>query len=83
MEIDPETSSPGDPSHLHSANPDTVVDANKCLLTEPDIAVSCEALPVPHKYRGGCSQPYVGLSIVAALKGLEKVPRELKRFAVP
>jgi hypothetical protein len=28
-----ETDSPGDPSHLQSPNPDTAVDANKCLLT--------------------------------------------------
>jgi hypothetical protein len=27
-------SSPGDPSHVHSPNPDTTVDANKSLLTE-------------------------------------------------
>jgi hypothetical protein len=26
--------SPGDPSHIKSPNPDTFVDANKCLLTE-------------------------------------------------
>jgi hypothetical protein len=28
-----ETDSPGDLSHLQSPNPDSVVDANKCLLT--------------------------------------------------
>jgi hypothetical protein len=35
-------------------NPDTIVYANKILLTgwqDPDIAVSCEAMPVPGKYR--------------------------------
>ena len=30
---DTETAPPGDPSHIQSPNPDTVVDANKCLLT--------------------------------------------------
>jgi hypothetical protein len=29
-----ETASPGDPSHIQSPNPDTFVDASKCLLTE-------------------------------------------------
>jgi hypothetical protein len=29
----PATDSPEDPSHLQSPNPDTIVDANKCLLT--------------------------------------------------
>jgi hypothetical protein len=27
----------------------------KILLTGPDIAVSCEVMPVPGKYRSGCS----------------------------
>ena len=29
----PETAPPGDPSHTQFPNPDTIVDANKCLLT--------------------------------------------------
>jgi hypothetical protein len=29
----PETAPPGDPSHIQSPKPDTIVDANKCLLT--------------------------------------------------
>jgi hypothetical protein len=29
----PETAPPGDPSHIQSPNPDTIVEANKCLLT--------------------------------------------------
>jgi hypothetical protein len=35
-------------------------------------------LPVPHKYRGGCSQPTIGLSIGSPMKELEKGPKELK-----
>jgi hypothetical protein len=35
---------------------------------EPDIAVSWEALPVPDKYRSGCSQPSIGLSTGSPLK---------------
>jgi hypothetical protein len=48
---------------------------------EPDIAVSWEALPVPGKYRSGCSQPFTGLSTGSPTKELEKVPKELKGFA--
>jgi hypothetical protein len=29
----PVTVPPGDPSHIQPPNPDTIVDANKCLLT--------------------------------------------------
>jgi hypothetical protein len=29
----PETAPPGDPSHIQTPNPDTIVDAKKCLLT--------------------------------------------------
>ena len=28
-----QTVPPGDPSHIQSPNPDTIVDTNKCLLT--------------------------------------------------
>jgi hypothetical protein len=28
-----ETTPPGDPAHIQSPNPDTIVDAKKCLLT--------------------------------------------------
>ena len=35
-----ETAIPGDPSHKQPPNPDTIADANKSLLKEPDIAVS-------------------------------------------
>ena len=31
MNYYPETAPPGDPSHIQSPNPDTTVDANKCL----------------------------------------------------
>jgi hypothetical protein len=27
---------------------------------EPDISISCEAMPVPGKYRSGCSQSSIG-----------------------
>jgi hypothetical protein len=48
---------------------------------EFDIAVSWEALPVPGKYRSGCSQASIGQSTGSPMKKLEKGPKELKRFA--
>jgi hypothetical protein len=50
---------------------------------QPDIAVSSEALPVPDKYRSGCSQPSIGWSTESPMEELEKVPKELKGSAVP
>jgi hypothetical protein len=47
---------------------------------EPDIAISWEALPVPGKYRSGCSQSSIGWSTESPMKELEKVPKELKGF---
>jgi hypothetical protein len=40
-------------------------------------------LPVPDKYRSGCSQPFIGQSTGSPMKELEKVPKELKGFAAP
>jgi hypothetical protein len=50
---------------------------------EPDLVVSWEALPVPGKFRSGCSQPSIGWSTGSPMKELEKVPKELKGFAAP
>jgi hypothetical protein len=33
------------------------------------------------KYRGGCSQPTIGLSTRSPIEEVEKVPMELKGFA--
>jgi hypothetical protein len=41
---------------------------------EPDIADSCEALPVPGKYRSGCSQSSIGWSTRSPKKEPEKYP---------
>ena len=35
------------------------------------------------KYRSGCSQPTIGLSIVSPMEELEKGLKELKSFAAP
>jgi hypothetical protein len=53
------------------------------MLTEPDIAVSREALPVSDIFRGGCSQPTIGLSPRSPMEELEKGPKELKELAAP
>ena len=45
---------------------------------DPDIAVSSEAMPVPGKYRSGCSQSSIGWNTGSPVKKLEKVPKELK-----
>jgi hypothetical protein len=47
----------------------------------PGIAISCEAMPVPGKYRSGCSQSSIGWNTGPLMKELEKVPNELKGSA--
>ena len=48
---------------------------------DPDIAVSCEAIPVPDKYRCGCSQSSIGWNTGPPMEELQKVPKELKGSA--
>ena len=50
---------------------------------EPDKAVSWEALPVPDKYKSGCSQPSIGWSTGSPMKELKKGQKELKGFEAP
>jgi hypothetical protein len=45
---------------------------------DPDIAVSCKAMPVPGKYRSGCSQSSIGWNTGSPMKELERLPKELK-----
>jgi hypothetical protein len=45
---------------------------------DPDIALSCEAMPVPGKYRSGFSPSSIGWNTMPLMKELEKVPKELK-----
>jgi hypothetical protein len=52
-------------------------------VCEPHIAVSREALPVPDKYRSGCSQSSIELSTGPPMKELAKGPKELKDLAAP
>jgi hypothetical protein len=50
-------------------------------LQDPDIALSCESMPMPGKYRSGCSQSSIGWNTGPLMKELEKVPKELKGSA--
>ena len=50
-------------------------------LADPDIAVSCEAMPVPGKHRSGCSQSSIGWITGPPMERLEKAPKELKGSA--
>ena len=78
----PETTPPGDPSHNQPPNTDTIAHASKILLKDPDIAVSCEAMLVPGKYKSGCSQSSIGWSTGPPMEELEKAPKELKVFTI-
>jgi hypothetical protein len=40
-------------------------------------------MPVPGKYRSGCSQSSIGQSTESPMKELEKVPKELKGSEAP
>jgi hypothetical protein len=48
---------------------------------DPDIAVSCEAMPVPGKYISGCSQSSIRWNTGTTMEKLEKAPQELKGSA--
>ena len=71
-----ETAISGDPSHNQFPKADTIAYTSKILLK-----VSCEAMPVPGKYKRGCSQSSIGWNTGPSMEELEKVPKELKRFA--
>ena len=74
----PEIAPPGDASHqtqtiLH-------MPAN-FSWQDPGIAIYCEAIPVPGKYRSGYSQSSIGWYTRPLMWNLEKVPKELKGSA--
>ena len=50
---------------------------------ESNITVSWETLPVPDKYRSGCSQLFIGWSTGSPMEKLEKVSKDLKGFSAP
>jgi hypothetical protein len=54
---------------------------NKVPIENPDIAVSCEAMPGPGKHRSGCSQSAIGWNRGPPMEELEKVPKEIKGSA--
>ena len=53
-----------------------------CQQDFADIYVSCEAMPVPGKYRSGCSQSSIGWNAGPPMEELEKVSKELKGSAI-
>jgi hypothetical protein len=76
-----ETAIPGDPSHNQPPNADTIAYTSEILLKDPDIAVSCEAMPGSAKHKSGCSQSAIGWVTQPPMEELEKVPKELKGSA--
>jgi hypothetical protein len=70
----PETALLGDPPHNQPPNPVTKQMPTRACSQEPDIAVSCEALPMPCKYRSGCSLSSIGWSTRSPMKEPEKYP---------
>jgi hypothetical protein len=68
--------------HLHNHQTETLLHmpARFCLK-DPDITISCEGMPVPCKYRSGCSQSCLGWNTGPPMELLEKVPKELKGSA--
>jgi hypothetical protein len=53
----------------------------KFCWQDADIAVSCEVIPVPGKYRSGCSQSSIRWNTGPPMEKLEKAPKELKGSA--
>ena len=47
----------------------------KFCWQDPGITVSCEAMPVPGKYRCGCSQSSIGWNTGTPMEELEEYPR--------
>jgi hypothetical protein len=45
---------------------------------DPGIAYSCDAMPVPGKYRSGCSESSIAWNTGPPMEQLEKVLKELK-----
>ena len=76
----PETTSPRDPSHNQPPNPNTIAYARKILLKGPFYSFY-EAMPVPGKYRSGCSQSSIRWNTGPPMEELEKVLKELKGSA--
>jgi hypothetical protein len=44
---------------------------------------SCQALPMPDKYRSGGSQPSIGLNTGSPMEELEKEPKEMNGVCSP
>jgi hypothetical protein len=56
--------------------------ANHMVLDKKYLSFSCEPMPVPGKYRSGCSQSSIGWNTGPIKKELENVPKELKGSSI-
>jgi hypothetical protein len=63
------------PINIHQTKTLLHMPARFCLQN-PDIAISFEAMPVPAKYRSGCSQTSIRWITGTPMKELEKVPKQ-------
>ena len=76
-----ETAIPGDPSHNQPPNLTQLHMPARFCWKDPDIAVFCETMPVPGKYRSGYSQSSIWWNTGLPMEELEKVPKILKGSA--
>jgi hypothetical protein len=58
------------------------MDTENVVFLHNGIAVAHEAMPVPGKYRSGCSQSFIRWNTEAPMEKLEKAPKELKVSAI-
>jgi hypothetical protein len=63
---------------IHNHQTQTLLWMPTSAYWQKPVIGSGEAPPVPEKYRGGFSQPTIGLSTGCPMKELEKGPMELK-----
>ena len=77
-----ETAIPRDPSHNQPPITDTIAYTARFCWKDPDLAVSCEAMPGPSKHRSGCSESATGWITGPPMEELEKVPKELEGSSI-
>ena len=77
---DPETAPPGDPYHIQPPNPDTIVDANTCLLTEACYSCLLKGSTSDQQIQRQILPANIGLTIGSPMKELEKGPKEEQQY---
>jgi hypothetical protein len=68
---------------IHPINNHQTQTLGRCQqdCADRDIAITCEAMPVPGKCRSGCSPSAIVWNTGPPMKELENVPKDLKGFA--